>query len=371
MGPIGPTPRRPASGRRRVVLALGAALIFAGAALLFWRLRPLRRPGGDTTELASWIVHDQWTYYYRAPATFFAHQIAYRLLRPLGWSAREAMGLNSALAGGLFVLALVMISRHPLFLLVNLGCGAALLFAGHQENYGYVNACLVLFMACGMRVWERRRQTDGAGERGRRGWEWAAGAAFALGCAAHLLTVFYLPALLALAFLVRREGGRWRRRSRQTSTAGDLAPFLAPFGAFLIAMMVATALMHRFAIVYGLDNNLTRIVPLGGVDDPRYFFTMFSVGHARFLAFLYAHSAPLALPLIAILIWRHGRDPFLQWLAVCAACGLAWTFLWHPDLLQGDWDLFANVAFPLNVLAGLLLARATRRTTSPPPRCPA
>lgn len=342
---------------------LTVCLIFIVAVAAFWSMRPLRRAGGDTGEMAMLTASLGLTTYYRAPATLQAHRAVYRLLKPLGATPLDAMALNSCLAGGVFVLALLTISRHPLFLLVNIGAGAVFLFAGHEENYGYVNALLVLFLACGLRV---RGIENGRATGNLNAWRWAAGVVFALGCAAHLMTVFYAPALVALAIAFRRQEGRWRLSKPLTSKA--VTPFLAPGIVFLIAMTGWTLVVNQFGSVRGLDNNAMRFVPLTigdttpGMPDSRYFFTFFSWGHLKFMLWLQASACALALPIIACLHWRHGRDTAAQWLLVCALCGLGWTTVWHPDLLWRDWDLFANVAFPLNVLAGLLLERAWRAT---------
>jgi len=334
------------------------ALVFVGGTLFFWNLRPQHREGGDTGEMAIWMRMNGPTYYYRSPATVFVHQVIYWTLEPFGWTPFDAMALSSCLSGGLFLAALLMISRHPLFLFVNLCCPAIMLFAGHEEDYDFVNALQVLFFACGQRVWQysgdpARRDPLACGR-----WAWAASIVFVSACLAHMLTCFYLPALAMLAVGFRREKGRWAWRRPIADRA--LAPYLIPSIVFLVFIAVAPVIVSLFGRVAGQDNNLIRFVPVFPTTDKRYFFTIFSLAHFKFLWFIHLNSAPLALPLIVALVWRYGRDPFCQWLLVCGLCGLFWTFVWHPDLLERDWDLFSNVAFPLNVWAGVLLERGAR-----------
>jgi len=230
-----------------------------------------------------------------------------------------------------------------------------LLFAGHEENYGWVNALLVVFLALARRAWDRR---DDPAAFAR--WGGAATVAFVLACAAHMLAVFYLPALAALALRLRRETRRWRIQWFENAPVA--AAFLLPLIGFLIFITVAPLAITAIGRVTGLDNNASRFVPL--VSASAGGLTMFSLAHLKFLAWIHLTSAPLGLPLVLLLGWRQGRDPYAQWLVICALCGLGWTSLYNPDLRWRDWDLFANVAFPLNVLAGLLLARAANKWRS-------
>ncbi|MCX7011426.1 MAG: hypothetical protein NTW86_02460 [Candidatus Sumerlaeota bacterium] len=300
---------------------------------------PFRRPGGDSTEMTAYVESRVSYYYVRSPLTLYLHRAVYHAVRPLGFDGAQAIALCSAAAGGAYFLALLSISRHPLFLAFNLLAGTTFLFFGHVENYAWVNAMLVVYLAL-----LKRRVDEGAPL-------WPVALALFLACLFHMLAVFTLPTLLFAALRWNSE----RRRFEPRVSRDDLEMALLCFvGAAIIVALGPLAL----APAAGLDNNFQRLTPLFTNPDPQHFyFTMFSLGHLKMLAYFHWMASPLGLPVLLALGWRL-RGRYERFVLGAALCGLAWTSVWHPDMHKGDWDLFSSFAFPLDVLDGLLLQAA-------------
>jgi hypothetical protein len=213
------------------------------------------------------------------------------------------------------------------------------IYMGHEENYAWVNMLLAVcfYLARDYIV-------------GRRGL-FVATLAYVGACLFHMLALFYFPAWLYL--LLRVERSEKKLRLRVTAEKKDLERVLILFiGALLIVSVGALAA----PVVRGLDIHRSRLVPLFHNPDPyKYFFTMFSVGHAKMLLYFIKMASPLGLPLLILLCWRI-RGRWQKFLLVAFACGFGFAVVWHPDMWRGDWDLFSTWAIPLNMLVGVLLA---------------
>lgn len=313
-------------------LMVGIFLLTTCVCLL---LAPFRRPGGDTDEIVGFIYTIDW-YYIRSPLAMWMHRGVYHCIAFAGLGPREAMALNSAMAGGIYLLALISISRHPLFLGFNLIAGTTFLFFGHLENYSWVNALLVLYFAL------VKRHLDGDEPL------WPAAMILFLACLFHMLAVFTLPTIVWLALKWNPE----RRRPTLRVEKRDFEWMLMG----LVGMMLFTAIAPVVTGWYGGNNGFERLVPLFVNPDPgHYWFTMFAWDHFKMLGYFHIMASPLGLLALLILI-RRIRGRFQVFLLTATICGLGWTFIWHPDMHKGDWDLFSSFAFSLNILVGLLLA---------------
>ncbi len=313
-----------------------AALFFAAWAFGLAMI-PFRRAGGDSVEMAGYVSSPYGCYYFRSPLTVAMHRAAFRAIRPFGFSGADAMALCSAAAGGVFLLALLSISRHPLFLAFNLVSGTVFLFFGHVENYAWVNAMLVVFLAL------LKRHLEAA-------WPvWPAAAALTLACLLHMLAVFTLP---VLAFAIWGWNAQRKRIVRRIED-GDFEWVLI----WLVGAAMIVALGPLVFPAAGLDNNFQRLTPLPPNPDPmHYYFTLFSPDHLKMIAYFHWKATPLGLAVLAALGWKI-RTRFERYALGATLCSLAWTSVWHPDMGKPDWDLFCSFGFPLNVLDGLLLAR--------------
>ncbi len=321
-------------GARPIALLL---LLCFVAAADFYALRCCRRPGGDM-DFAESIAEQPFTVFYvRSPLTVYLHQAVYHFVfQPMGWPAREAVAVCSALAGGLFVVALLLLCDRGLFLLFNLAAPFLMIFFGHIEHYAWVNMLLAFFFVAA----KRQIETNGPLT--------PALALLLLAAAFHMLAVFYVPAFLFLVCRRNPQTRRWEWATPQRDRENCLLLLI-----FWILWYCGSQLSLH---VGGLDNNLTRIVPLRLADGPtRYFFPMFSWTHLKMWLYFHWLSSPLGL-LLLILLARRIRSRFEWFLLTAVGCGFLWTWVWHPDRGRGDWDLFANLALPMNILVGLLLA---------------
>jgi hypothetical protein len=330
----------------RVLLLVIVAIV---AAVLCFSLRDIRRLGGDSDFAVDIITQPFQVFYLRSPLTVYFNQAVYHfILQPRGWSPEEAVAFCSALGGGLFVAALVSISTNWLFLLFNLTAPFMLIFLGHVEHYAWVNALLaVYFLAV-----KRHLDTDGP--------LWPALTSLLLAASSHMLAVFYAPSFLFL--LARRDPTT--RRWFWVRPRGERENLLIIFIVWALLFFAAETSLF----VAGLDNGLNRLVPLTWPGEPtHYYFTLFSLAHLKIWLYFHWRSSPMGLVLLAALCWMI-RTRFDRFLLVAMACGFFWTWIWHPDRGRNDWDLFANLALPLNVLVGLLLARLTQRLSWPEER---
>jgi len=324
----------PQRWRLRVALLIVAVV----ATFVLFGLREHRRPGGDT-DFAQEIAAEPFdVFYVRSPLTIYLHQAAYHFIfKPLGLTPADAVGFCSSVAGGLFVATLVAISQHWLFLLFNLSAPLMLIFCGHVEHYAWVNALLTVSFLAVKRHLETQRPL------------WPAVALALLAASSHMLAVFYAPAFLYLTAARHPTRRRWdwrlSLRDREIS---------------LILVIVWAVWFCGSQLVFrvgGLDNGLQRLVPLRLPDEEaRHLFSLFSWAHLKMWLLFHWKSSPLGLGALILLGWTI-RTRFEKFLLLATACGFFWTWMWHPDRAERDWDLFANLALPLNLLVGLLLAR--------------
>lgn len=316
-------------------------LVAAMAALLLFALREGRRPGGDTEFAQSVAARPSAVWYARSPLTVYLHQTVFHFVfRPLGRSPSEAVAVCSAVAGGIFVAALVAISHNVLFLLFTLTAPFMFIFLGHVENYAWVNALLAVYFVAVKRHLEDDRPL------------WPALVWLLLAASFHMLAVFYAPSFFVL--LARRDpvSRQWSWRQSRRERERMLVLFIA----WALGIVGAQLLLP----VSGLDNGLERLVPLFKPNKPtHHHFTFFAPAHFRMWLYFHLKASPLGL-LGLILLWRWIRTSFERFLLVAIGCGFFWTWIWHPDFGERDWDLFANLALPLNILVGLLLARLAR-----------
>lgn len=325
------------------------ALVAVGATIVLFSLRECRQLGGDSDFAVDVIQRRFEIFYLRSPLTIYFNQAVYHFaLKPLGWSTADAVGFCSAMGGGIFVATLIAISNNWLFLLFNLCAPLMLIFVGHVEHYAWVNALLaVYFLAV-----KRHLETNGP--------LWPALAWLLLAASFHMLAVFYAPSFLFL--LAERDPTTRRWHWRQSR--GEREKLLIMLILWAISMCVAQSVLF----VSGLDNGLSRLVPLTWPIGPTHYrFTLLSLAHLKMWLYFHWKSSPLGLGLLVLFAWTiHTR--FEKFLLAAIACGFFWTWIWHPDRGLKDWDLFANLALPLNILVGLLLARWVQRLAWPEAR---
>jgi hypothetical protein len=154
--------------------------------------------GGDRDEIVRMAEFQSAGFHYRAPLVVAWHQALTRLGGPLGFSGATAIRVTSALAGGLFVLLVVRASRSWWFRVPLLATGTLMVFWGHIETYAPAYTAALAFLLVGVRY--------ARGEPVSFGWVCAA---WVLACGCHMANVFYLPALVVLAYSRDRKALDW------------------------------------------------------------------------------------------------------------------------------------------------------------------
>jgi hypothetical protein len=300
---------------------------------------------------------------------FLAHASAFRWTERLwGWSVPDVYTAVSLAAGALYVTFSAALSdslgRTPeggqtggrarlvrAFVFGLLCTLATIQFGfGYLENYAFVTVALLALlwrMVCCLQD---------------RGSPASVVALWVLACACHLQALLLGPAVLYTVVRAWRSSPSGRARWRGigvTVLAGVLA-VLALAGLLLAAGYDPSSL---FRGGWSRGNNPYLFVPLR--SDATY--TLFSLRHLANLVNEHVLVAPVVLPLLlAVLFCYHRRiswrDPVLIGVALSAAGLLFFASTMYPDLGPAmDWDLFAPVALPYTLLAGLVFARAVPR----------
>jgi len=311
-------------------------LIFMLATSFFFFFRQYKRPGADSGEIVSFASSSEIMYYYRSPLTVFLHQAAYKILNPFGMSVEDIISLLSSIAGGLFILVLISFSHSFLFLLFNLSAGVMFIFLGHIEHYAWVNMMLAFYFLLSKKFIEGKINIV------------LLTITLCITCLFHMFAVFYFPTLLYLFLNPQKKDGKLKCFF---PVKKDIEKVMIVLIIFLLFLTV----VPLFLPTRGLDNNLSRLVPLFQNPDPqRYYFTMFSIKHFKLLLYFYMMASPLGLFFLIMLIGRI-KTKFHKFMLLAVTCAVFWEFIWHPDMGKLDWDLYSNFAIPLNILVGLLL----------------
>jgi hypothetical protein len=341
--------------------------LLAGAAAMpvFWLLRLGTDVFGDAPELQRKIAEEGALWREREPLDFFLHAQLYRSLSPLtGWDVPTVYAVLSCLAGGVFVVTIIvltaLLARRQIDRLLAAGlvlsAGVMQLFFGYLESYTLMTAGLAVYLFLGLLCLA-----------GRVGVTWPA-AALAVSGLLHPIVLAAAPALSVVLL------DRWRRRAFRLRAglrlaAAAVAGIVVP-AVLLIALFVGNGYtVERWEIArnqFGGGDQRT-FKPLVTVTSPREYYPLLSIDHARAVVNQQLLVAPLGWPLVLALLaarrprglWRDARFAFLL---LAAATTLLFSALWNPDLgARQDWDLLAIGALPVMVLAAYLFVTLVPR----------
>ncbi len=306
----------------RIPLTIVLALFLFWLGQIDW-IMPYTGDGHYTEELAE----KDWVVLMHSSLTTIMHKTVYTILKPWGWSAWNAISLSSSLAGAIALQVLFSLSRHPLFLIINILSGSFLVFVGEVESYAWVNLFLLLSFLATERYLTGR-------------WPlWPAAAFIFIAALFHMLALFYLPGL----FWVMRRNPKLKPWE-----------FLVPFVGFITLSIAIILIFPR----EGPDLDMGRLTPLFNINRKGQLFTFFSLSHWELLSYFHWKGSflqlfPIEIPLLILLRTRI-NTAFRQYLLICSIMGLLWTTVWHPDLGRLDWDLFSQMFIPIHVLLGFL-----------------
>lgn len=317
----------------RVSVAWAAVAAFAA----FWLARSRQLLLGDGIPLVANLPYET-TLHAREPLVSLIHQRTFAIA---AWSApgrdphdlaRDAVALDSAIAGVLFLLVAVGLARailrgpdgiagasHPWLVGLLLAQGYAALFFGYVENYALYAVALAAFIWTGLLYVQRRVRLL------------VPMLVFIAALALHLSAIAVVPGLLVLAAIGLRDG------ERRTRAVVDI-------GLAFLSFTVVTVLLFVVGGHYRLDHELSRVMERT-FSDTGY---MFSAVHFRDFFNEQLLIGPLALlwlvPAACIaLLGRQWRTPAVAFVLVTAVAQAAACWV-VPDLPLGyarDWDLFA------------------------------
>lgn len=352
VGVLGSRRSRVAAGMSRAQDWLSArpvrlVLLGAAAAAGFFLLRNnFLNPDGenfigafaeDVPVKGAHVTHDEmWELYLHSRFWFHAN-------RWFGWSVPLSYQVLSSLAGGVFVTLLVAFSRLvsparslPFFLCVVSG-GYMQLFFGDVENYTLTAAILMAYFLAALLYLQGRAPLV------------AATGALAVAMTFHLLAGFLLP---SLAYLGLRElkGRRWRSVSLNVAVfAGVLGGTLLFF--HLNGLPIGDLYWKSHAFGHGGD-----ILEMLVRPSWRYYRSILN------LVFL---LVPIWLFLVPLALFGRVRRDAVGLHLILAASGMTlFVLAWEAKLgVYQDWNLFANAAIPIALLAsrGLVEAADTPR----------
>lgn len=330
----------------RVILALTSGPTF-------WLFRIRHLSWGDAKIFVEAIPHPDFrlTYNWQAPLDVFLHSKAWELTNKLwGWDVATVYRVISVLSGVIFLQILFSLAEEMgqsrvkrLFIWSLVATGGFMqLFFGYIESYTIIPTGIVAYLWLGVHFL-----------KGRSTLFWPI-VCLSLTNAFHPSTIVLWPS----AFVLIRERPRteWFK-----------------FAAIPVAVALSVvALMEHGK--HGIDALLG--VDFPGGADRRWFvplrhpgtewehYTMFSWGHLLDIVNEQLLVAPFGL-LLAILLGKEAfrkvkgeERKILFFLILASAFYLLFTWTWNPDYGgRKDWDLFACVGIPLNVLAAFMVTR--------------
>lgn len=337
--------------------ALTALAAFIAGFAIFFLLRPLGLPGGDTEVALSemWrgmLWSDSFTWYLREP---FSHLAVWSLFQLTGGQLILAFHLVGALSGGAFLALLTWFNPRPAFWLLCLCSATTWVFVGHIEFYApYVVALALYYMTVVRALAPEPRATP----------IHAAGA-FVLAYYFHKMTLFFLPLMFWVAFT--RADARWVKRPwKKGHWEWALVIFIAGLLLDMVPGMLNNYARSCFPITYISLNErfIDLLTPLTPAMARHFESTsetgmwyVYSFGQPKHWAYFFsflALGAPLGLPIV-LRRWREAvATDAGRALLTAGVIGIGWIFMWQPRGLWKDWDLFCLYGLPFNMLAGML-----------------
>jgi hypothetical protein len=257
--------------------------------------------------------------------------------RAFGWSVEYSYQFLSSLAGGFFVVLLLVFSWAVLgekrWMVLVLGVGSAgfmQLFFGDVENYTLVTLLVLVYFFAGHLYLEAKCSLL------------VPSAILAVAICFHLLAAFLL---LSLAYLY----GVALRRRQWVGIAGAAVTLVA------IPMAVVAYFHH-----HGLPLEVIRTTnAFGQAGRIQRFATPDLAYHGQITSLLLLLFPP-ALCFVPLVAYRRVRlDSFNVFMLLAACVLVGYMFTWRAQLgVYNDWNLYAAAALPLAILFWHNFARA-------------
>lgn len=261
----------------------------------------------------------------------------YHTSRAFGWSVEYSYQFLSSLAGGVFVVLLLVFSRALLgverWIVLVLGVGSAgfmQLFFGDVENYTLVTLLLLVYLFAGYLYLEARIGLV------------VPSAVLALAICFHLLAAFLLLSL-AYLYVVALRRRQW----------------LGIVGAALTLVAIPVAVVAYFHY-HGLPFEVIRTSnAFGQAGKLQRFATPDLAYHGQITSLLLLLFPPVFFFVPLAAYRRIPLDPFNVFLLLAVCVLVVYVFTWRAALgVYNDWNLFAPAALPLSILFWRNFARA-------------
>lgn len=303
------------TGKSRFAVSAGVVAIFS---VVFYVFRSAAQFLGDGflrgDELARGFAHLSLT---TEPLDSLLHFFFYKLTHTLfGFGAHLSFAVFSAIAGGLFVLALLIFLRPGRergfsTLLLFLALGGVQFYFGYEESYSLLYMGILIFFALAHRY---RREREGFRPLI---------IVFAITALCHFTALYLLPALLWLIVSASRKG-ELTETDRKTA---------------LFSLMIIAVGVVFFRFIYSsphLSAHSNFLLEFGFSG-----YSLFSPSHLLDIANSMLLSAlPLVL-IIPVISASKSKPGVFEWLAFLGA--VLFLFFVDPKLgMARDWDLFAS-----------------------------
>ena len=257
--------------------------------------------------------------------------------RAFGWSVEYSYQFLSSVAGGVFVVLLLVFSwvvlgprRWPVLVLGVVSTGFMQLFFGDVENYTLVTTLMLVYILAAYLYLEDRTSLL------------APSAVLAVAVCFHLLAAFLLPSLGYLYVVALR-------RRQWLAVAGSTAA--------LVVIPLAVVVYFHY---HGLPFATIRTSNAFGQAGKLQRFASPDIGYHGQVVSLVLLLFPPVLCFVPLVAYRRvPLTSFNVFMSLAAVVFMGYVFTWRADLgVYNDWNLYAPAALPLAILFWSNFARA-------------
>lgn len=327
------------------VLLAGLVSVISPMGFLAFRNRFVNPDGLSLLQLVARDVPERGAFLtYDSPMESFIHSKFWYYTNSLfGWDVRQSYHALSALAGGPFVLTVLVFAllsgmrRWGLFLVLFFSGGFMQLFFGDIEHYAWVSLLLLAYLVSAyFFIWKRMSLIIPC-------------ILISVAMSFHLLAAWLLPSTAYLVLIAFRRGKHVQAVLGISAGVAILGALAIYFNSSGLPISQLFSKSHAFGLARG---EFSRYLNLGQTDV-FYFFEVFNL-----LLLLYPAMLVIPFLLVTRKIMPSRENKFL---GICLASSLLFALIWNFQLgVYNDWNLFAPFLIP----AALLVSWNVSQTTS-------
>jgi tetratricopeptide (TPR) repeat protein len=332
-------------GRYPVVRPIGWLLASAGMAALFYWLSAETMLYGDGYVRSAEIVESGKWFRFTEPLDAFIKQSIYQVANRLwNWEIEQVFRLVSILSGIICFWITVAIGRlvstkqryQALTIALLWAGGLPALFFGYIEVYSTSVAALAGFIYVSLAALQQKRSAA------------VVIVVFVVTCLFHTSMLCLAP---ALAYVLKKSN-HWRWTVAVAATSALVA---------LLGLMIYLVSIVEHEGGYSVGFFEFVLIPLTPVAG----YWLLSPHHLLDIVNQYIFVAPAGIASLLVLIPTLGtnlRRPPVIFLSVSSLLAFGFALLFNTHLgFARDWDLFAFIGLPVNLLAALLWSYSGRR----------